>query len=98
MLANTLTNVDVTFRLIGGDILLTSSQQALIEATANDNDPFSPLNAVVSRENSLWKNGHIPYIFDSSLGEHKSHLIVIEQTLWLIHTQIIQQGVLFLQR
>ena len=70
MSANTLTTLDVTFHLIGGDILLTSSQQALIEATANDNDPFSPLNAVINRENSLWKNSHVPYIFDSSLGEH----------------------------
>ena len=41
-----------------------------MEAGRNPNDPFSPQSAVVRNERSLWRDGIVPYIFDSSLGRY----------------------------
>lgn len=54
--------------LFGGDIKLTPEQQATLEATANPNDPFSPQDAVVRNQRSLWPNGVMPYVIDNSLS------------------------------
>lgn len=61
--------------LYGGDIMLTPEQQATLEATSNLNDPFSPQNAVVHNEQSLWSNGVIYYIFDNSLSKRVLHSV-----------------------
>lgn len=55
--------------MYGGDIALTPEQQATLEATSNQNDPFSIQNAVVKSEQYLWKDGKVYYIFDDSLSE-----------------------------
>ena len=55
--------------LYGGDIMLTREQWQSLEATANPNDPFSPQQAVVRNQRSLWPNAVVPYIIDSSLGK-----------------------------
>lgn len=60
---------------VEGDILLTPEQQASLEATSNPSDPFSPQNAVVLRERSLWPNGELFYVLDGSLSS-KNQLIV----------------------
>ena len=52
----------------GGDILLTPEQQATFESMSNPNDPFAPQSAVVVNQRSLWIDGVVPYIFDSSLS------------------------------
>ena len=61
---------DVGFHLVGGDILLTPGQQAVMEATANQDDPYSPLNAVINNEQLLWPSGRVAYILDSSLSKY----------------------------
>lgn len=50
------------------DIILTPEQQATLEALANENDPSSPQLAVVRSERSLWSEGRVPYVLDSSLS------------------------------
>lgn len=54
--------------VLEGDIVLTSEQEASFEATSNPSDPFSPQNAVVRNQRSLWPQGIVPYILDSSLN------------------------------
>jgi len=49
--------------------MLTPEQQATLEATSNPNDPFAPQNAVVRNTRSLWQDGRVPYVLDSSLGK-----------------------------
>lgn len=55
--------------MYGGDIALTPEQQATLEATSNQNSPFSIQNAVVRSEQYLWKQGIVYYILDDSLSE-----------------------------
>ncbi len=55
--------------MYGGDIVLTPEQQSVLEATSNENDPFSPQNAVVRNDRSLWPNGVIYYTLDSTLSK-----------------------------
>ena len=59
-----------------GDILLTPEQETTLEAFSNPSDPFGPQNAVVLRERSLWPNGKIYYVLDSSLIS-KNQLLLI---------------------
>lgn len=54
---------DVQF--LEGDIILTSAQQKLLEASYTAMD--MPLNAVSTFEENLWPNGVIPYVLDSNL-------------------------------
>lgn len=70
---------DVTFRLVEGDVLLTPDQQALLEATASHSGPFTPLNAVVNREDYLWRNARIPYIIDSEMSKYNYPTKIIMQ-------------------
>ena len=79
--------IDVGFHLIGGDILLTPGQQSVMEATANQDDPYSPLNAVINNEQLLWPDGRVPYVLDSSLSKY-IHLICSSYT---VHTCIMIQ-------
>ncbi len=43
--------------IVEGDVLLTPDQQALLEAKASHSasGPFTPLTAVVNREDFLWR-------------------------------------------
>ena len=59
--------------LYGGDIVLTPEQQATLEATSNQNDPFSPQNAVVRDQQFLWRNGIVYYVLDDSLSKHNNY-------------------------
>lgn len=60
--------------MYGGDIILTPEQQSLLEATANEKDPFSPQNAVVRNEQLLWPNATIHYILDDTLSMFTAQL------------------------
>lgn len=64
--------------MYGGDIALTPEQQATLEATSNQNSPFSIQNAVVRSEQYLWKDGVVYYIFDDSL----SKFFILREVLW----------------
>lgn len=70
--------------MYGGDIALTPEQQATLEATSNQNSPFSIQNAVVRSEQYLWKQGIVYYIFDDSLSEfcHCLWLMTVFVGLW----------------
>ena len=68
-----------------GDIMLTDEQQATLEAVSNPNDPFSPQQAVVRNERSLWPNARVPYIIDSSLGEAMQY--------WLNHCSAVVSSI-----
>ena len=61
---------DFSVHMFGGDIALTPEQQATLEATSNQNDPFSIQNAVVKSEQYLWKEGIVYYIYDDSLSKY----------------------------
>lgn len=54
-----------------GDIVLTSSQRAIIEQQTGDlSDSHERFQrAITRREDELWEGGKVPYVISSSLGE-----------------------------
>ena len=48
-----------------------------MEAMSNPNDPFAPMHAVVKNEDSLWSNGILYYVLDSSLNGTYIHQLII---------------------
>ena len=64
--------------------MLTEEQQAQVEAAANPNDPFSPQQAVVRNQRSLWPNAVVPYIIDNSLGNNYSASCMKTDSIGLI--------------
>ena len=56
-----------------GDIKLSDDQQMTLEALSNPEDVLSssPQLAVVRSSRTLWPEGRVPYIIDSSLGTYE---------------------------
>ena len=63
-------STDLQAHMYGGDIILTPEQQSTLEATSNENNPFSPQNAVVKNEQLLWPNGVVYYDLDIDLSKN----------------------------
>ena len=58
---------DLNVQPFEGDVILTKEQQLAIETRSNPNDPFAPMHAVSSFEDSKWPNGTVHYMYDSSI-------------------------------
>ena len=58
---------DINVQPFEGDVILTKEQQLAIEAWSNPNDPFAPMHAVSTFEQSKWPNGVVYYVYDSSI-------------------------------
>lgn len=56
--------------LYQGDILLTSEQQAALEATSNPSDPHSTQRAVTSVSRARWRDAVVPYELEGSLSKY----------------------------